>query len=304
MMELHEYDEIYYRFLNIPAGDLRISITNECNMMCEYCHNEGQNRYAKHYLSAEKIRHIIHNAKKYGLSKVRITGGEPLIHPDIHQICYMISKELCINNLGINTNGFACDELINLCKEGFLQQVVIGMDYFDGKVSKKSPIGPSSSEIKELILFLKQLGVNVQVAVVYSNNENDVFRFVEWGAKNHVLIKVLEEEDYNNPNFVPQKFDDLIMSVQNLYKLKTGLTADLRETYLYDQNSKVLFFQSHCNRKECAVCRNMHLRINAEGKARICLFREDAFDLTTGDFDLNIRKAITNMGTPPSQSII
>ena len=48
------YDEIYYRFLNIPSGDLRISITNACNMKCVYCHNEGQNEGGE-FLSVEKI---------------------------------------------------------------------------------------------------------------------------------------------------------------------------------------------------------------------------------------------------------
>ena len=187
-----------------------------------------------------------------------------------------------------------------------LRQVEIGIDYFDNNVSKKSPIGPSSMEVKELVLFLKQIGVNVQVAVVYSNNEDDVYNLIEWGLENHILIliKVLEEENYYNLSFNPQKYDDLLLSIKKYFHLSMGLTADLHEAYLYDHRGKILFFQSHCNRNECNLCRNMHLRVNAEGKAKICMFRDDSFDLTTEDFDLNMKKAITYMGTHPKQEII
>ena len=303
-MELNKYDEVYYRFLNIPSGDLRISITNDCNMMCEYCHNEGQQGQNKKYLSVDKIRYIVQNAKKYGLTKVRITGGDPLVHPDIYQICNMIKNELHINNLGLNTNGFESKILIKLCQDGLFQQVVVGMDYFDNKVSKKSPIGPSSIEIRELILYLKKIGINVQVAVVYSDNEDDIYSLIEWGLDNHILIKVLEEENYYNMSFNPQKFDNFLIFIKKEFNLKMGITADLLETYLYDHRGKILFFQSHCNRNECNVCRNMHLRIDAEGKAKICMFRDDRFDLTTKDFDINMKKAITYMGIPPTNKII
>lgn len=303
-MESSKYDEIYYRFLNIPAGDLRISITNSCNMMCEYCHNEGQSGQHQQFMTIDNIRFVIQNAKRYGLTKVRITGGDPLVHPDIQAICRMIKNELGITNLGINTNGYERALLIALCEENLFRQVVIGMDYFDKNVSKKSPIGPSCSEIKKLVLQLKQMGVNVQIAVVYSDNESDILNLVNWGLKNGILIKVLEEEDFFNPYFDPKNFDNLILSIRDKFNLKMGLTADLRETYLFDERGKILFFQSHCNRKECNVCRNMHLRVDAEGNAKICMFRPESFNLTSDEFDLNMKKAIAYMGTSPSQVIV
>lgn len=304
ILALNNYNEVYFRFLNIPAGDLRISITNACNMTCEYCHNEGQSGPGAKYLSIDKIRYIVQNAKKYGLTKVRITGGDPLVHPNIYDICYMIKNELGISNLGINTNGFERDILIQLCQSSLLRQVVIGMDYFDNAVSKKSPIGPSSAEIKELVLSLKQMGVNVQIAVVYSDNEEDICKLIAWGLDNHILIKVLEEENYYNLAFNPKRFESLLQLIKQKFNLSLGLTADLHEAYLYDYRGKILFFQSHCNRNECNLCRNMHLRINAEGKAKICLFRDDSYDLIAEDFDLNMKKAITYMGTPPNQEIL
>lgn len=298
-MDLNNFNEIYYRFLNIPAGDLRISITNVCNMKCIYCHNEGQQNKRINFLSVDKIKFIVINAKKYGLMKVRLTGGDPLVHPQIHEICRMLKNDLRIKNLGINTNGFRGDLLIKLCQDNLLNQVVIGMDYFDGSVSKKSPIGPSSEEIKELILQLKNMNMNIQIAIVYSDNENDVFKFVEWALQNHILLKILEEENYYSEMFDSEEYDTLILKIKNKFGLNMGLTADLREIYLFNNQGKILFFQSHCNRGECQLCRNMHLRVNAQGMAKTCMFRSETYDLTHENFDFNMKRALANLGISP-----
>lgn len=304
MINKNNIAESYYRFLNIPSGDLRISITNACNMNCVYCHNEGQSEESLYFLSLENIKDIVEKTKRYGLTKVRLTGGDPLVHPDILSICRMLKKDLKINNLGLNTNGYRACMLEEICDEQLLDQVVIGMDFFDSNVSKNSLIGPSSKEIKKEILNLKNKGINVQIATVFTGNINEIFLFVEWALNNGILLKIIEVEKYDNDKFEPGKFDKLIEEVRDKFRLKIGITADLREIYLYCDQGKVLFFQSHCNRGECHLCRNMHLRINAQGKAKPCMFRKEAYDLLNGEFDLNIRKAIANLGISPDKNIV
>lgn len=292
-------EEKYYRKLNLPSGDLRISITNGCNMKCSYCHNEGQNEFEKiKYMNIDTFKYIIKNAKKYGLNKIRITGGEPLIHPNIEEICEFV-KEEGIDNFGINTNGYLSDKLIELCKKEYFKQVVIGLDFFEGKVSKLSPVGKSSNDIKDLIIKLKSIGVNVQIACVYNyNNAEDIYKFVEWCLANKILLKVLEISDRYNDNFNPELFDNFIDKIKNRFDLHAGVTVDLNEYYLYDDNhNKILFFQSHCNRNECSICKNMHMRIGVNGKAKPCIYNSKAeFDLINSDFDENMKKAIINLG--------
>lgn len=304
MLDLNNFDEIYYRFLNIPAGDLRISITNACNMKCIYCHNEGQQNECVNFLSIDKIKFIVTNAQKYGLTKLRLTGGDPLVHPQIYEICRTLKNDLHIKNLGINTNGFQSDLLIKLCQDNLLNQVVIGMDYFDGPVSKKSPVGPSSEAIKELVLKLKRMNINVQVAIVYLDNENDIFKFIKWALNNNVLLKILEEENYYSETFDAEKYDMLILTIKDKFGLKIGLTADLKEIYLFNNQGKILFFQSHCNRGECQLCRNMHLRVNAKGMAKTCMFRSEIYDLTQEDFDFNMKRALANLGISPHGTVV
>ncbi len=302
MMEI----EKYYRMLNLPSGDLRISITNGCNMKCTYCHNEGQTiRKEVKFLSVEDIKYLVNNAKPYGLKKVRLTGGEPLIHPEINEIVRMLHDELGISNIGINTNGLEIEKLYELCETEYLKQVVIGLDYFDSEISKDSPIGISSSKIRDGILKIRDRGRNIQIATVYNGNFEDIFRLVEWCLENQVLLKVIEKSDYWTTEYDPSTFDVIISTIRKRYLLNIGLTADLKEYYLFNDKSKILFFQSHCNRNECQLCKNMHMRITCFGEAKACINRADTtFPLLSGDFNKNFKRAIANLGNPPGNEVI
>lgn len=298
-------DEKEYRMLNLPSGDLRISITNGCNMRCVYCHNEGQQENAISFLAIEDIKYIVSETMKYGLKKIRITGGEPLIHPEVISILRMLKDEMGMKNVGINTNGMMAEKLLLISREQLVNRVVIGMDYFDGLISKQSLIGVSSSRIKETAVNISNLGITVEIATVYDDNETDVISLVEWGLRNHITVKVIEKTISIERNNSPIEFDKLIVRVKNKFGLRVGITADLQEYYLTNGQTRIKFFQSHCNRKECDICKGLHMRISCDGKAKPCIQREDtAFDLLSNQFDINMKMAIANLGNGPGNAII
>ena len=71
--------------LQLPKNEYRISITSGCNMKCVYCHNEGN--HVINQLSKDDVENLIKSSYDLGLEQVRITGGEPLIHKEIFDIC-------------------------------------------------------------------------------------------------------------------------------------------------------------------------------------------------------------------------
>lgn len=294
-----------YRKLNIPSGDLRISITNGCNMACEYCHNEGQITDSTKFMSLDSFKYIVNKSIKYGVFKVRITGGEPLLHPQLEEFLNFLKREYGDIEVGLNTNGLLDEKLLKICKNKLLNRVVIGLDFFDANISKKSSIGKSSTKIKETMIALKKIGVTVEVAVVYVDNKEDIFKFIEWGKKNEIVIKIIEKTVIHYSGTIKRDFYELISEIAKKYKLQCGITADLREYYLVNEKTKVKFFQSHCNRGECDVCNRLHLRITHDGLAKPCIMREDtAFSLLNGKFDFNMRRAIANLGNGPDNPII
>lgn len=300
-----QIEEKEYRMLNLPSGDLRISVTNGCNMRCTYCHNEGQDGVGVIFLSVDRVRKIVSNTMKYGLKKIRITGGEPLIHPDIEKILLMIRNEFNFGNVGLNTNGILGEKLLSICDQKLVNRVVVGMDYFDKPISKKSDVGISSREIRNSILELRKMGIQVEIAIVFDNNLKDIFSLVQWGLDNQIVIKIIEKIDYWDQSFLKEDFDQLLFELKKEYSLKLGITADLQEFYLSNGISKIKFFQSHCNRKECEICTRLHMRVTCDGMAKPCINREDTmFPLLEGNFDQNMRMAIANLGNGPGNVII
>lgn len=295
-----------YRRLNIPSGDLRLSITNNCNMKCFYCHNEGQEYNAKHYISLSEVETIVSRALKYGIFKIRITGGEPLIHPEIKEILFMLKRKFPQLETGINTNGMETEKLESLCSDNILKRVVIGLDYFDAPISKISSTGVSSKEIRDMAIRIQNKGVKLEIASVLNNNEADLIHLIEWGLDNRIDIKILEKTEfpYNN-NCTNDAFPNFMNSVSRRFNITKGVTVDLQEYFLTNNVSKIKFFQSHCNRNECDICSRLHMRVTCKGEAMPCLMRLDTkFDLLGEDFDKNMCRAIANLGNGPNRPIV
>lgn len=179
----------------IPTGYLRISITDTCNMNCSYCHNEGQVGIKNRFMTLDQLRYIVTNALRFGLHKVRLTGGEPLLHPGCHEMLQMLKKELAIPFVGLNTNGTLINTLIPIVSEGLVDDIVLGLDYADGEVSKDSTIGLSSDTILANILILKQLGQDVSIACVYDGKYSRLELLVAWCLEHEVKIKILQVTD-------------------------------------------------------------------------------------------------------------
>lgn len=296
----------YYRHLNVPSGDLRVSITAECNMRCVYCHNEGQGNFRADFMSLETLRSIVKIGLSYGINKVRLTGGEPLIHPRIVDMIKMLKLELEVKSVGVNTNGMMLvpsknQKLIN----AGLDVVVVGLDYFSSEVSKDSPSGKSSEKILKQLLVAKEMGLNIQVAAVYSNSDPlNIIRLAEWCNHNDILLKVLEVSDDKIASSTSAEFLQLIGLMRMTFSLRMGKTVSLNETYgIHNSGNKILFFHSHCRIRECHECSQMHMRVTTNGNAKPCILRTDTeYSLVSGDANNAMRRAIHNLGNPPERS--
>lgn len=171
---------IKYSHQNIPSGYLHISINDTCNMKCSYCHNEGQIGVNGRQITVAQLRYIAQRALAYGLIKVRLTGGEPLLHPDCHTMLRMLKRELAIPTIGFNTNGSLINRLLPMVAEKLIDDLVIGLDYLDGEVSKDSPVGVSSGRILKNLIQLKEHSQNVSIACVYDDNYERLERLAAW----------------------------------------------------------------------------------------------------------------------------
>lgn len=256
----------------LPKKQYRMSITSGCNMKCVYCHNEGNKKAS--ILTLEQIKNIIDASYELNLEGVRLTGGDPLTHPDIYNICKMLKEEYKLK-VGINTNCILIEKLKYMVNNNWVDRIVVGLDYFDGKISKNSPIGISSNQILNNILELKKMGCNVSIATVYSDNEEDIEKLVEWCINNKIRIKIIEEEKNEISKASGENYINLQKKIMKKYNL-IEKKDELNEINGYINGFNVVsFFYSFCRLRRCDLCRKIQLRIISNGIAKHCLYYDN-----------------------------
>jgi cyclic pyranopterin phosphate synthase len=291
---------IAYSFQNIPSGYLRISITDVCNMNCTYCHNEGQVGIKSHFMTVDQLRFIVTNGLRFGLVKVRLTGGEPLLHPQCHEMLRVLKREIRIPTVGFNTNGIRIDSLLPIVSEKLLDDVVVGLDYNDGAVSKDSDVGLHSEAILEHILALTSLGQNVSIACVYDGDYDRLERLAAWCLSNHVPLKVLEKTGTKVESDICPVFASMAQRIVKRFSLDVGFLATSRAYYgIANSVPSIYFLRSHCRLRECVLCSKIHVRVTSDGFAKSCIQEDLKYPLLTGSFDDSMLKVLANLGFPP-----
>lgn len=276
--------------MKIPRNQLRISITSGCNMKCVYCHNEGNIKTS--ILSLCDIEKIINGSLKFGLKEIRLTGGDPMTHPNVIKICKMIKDKYNLN-ISVNTNCVKYDDLLYLSKQGYINRIVVGLDYFDGTISKNSSIGISSKIIRNRIIELKKFVDNISVDIVYSNNKEDIFELIKWGILNKIRIKVIEIEENIIGNKPTEEYIDLMNEIIKTFHFDTKLDNNEEVNCFNNDFLIVSFFHSLCRLRRCDICKRIQLRINSNGTAKPCIFYNNQdIDLLKGDVSENIQKVL------------
>lgn len=286
-------------FANILSGDLRISILSNCNMQCVYCHSEGSK--SEHKLSVADTVFIVERALPYGVKQLRITGGEPLLHPEITEICRAIKKQFPKLNIGINTNGILIEKIKELIEKDLVDRIVVGIDLFASRVSKNSPTGEPSQKILKNIEFIKRSRCTVEVDAVYNDDYYNILCLAQWCLKKKIRIKILELINDEHANTPSASYVDMIKNLAKDLALKIGINNAFGDLFgEYKNNTEISFFHSLCRTKECFKCARMHMRVTSDGYARPCLKNNKTiYPLLDGNFDNNMRKAIYSQGTPP-----
>ena len=174
--------------MTLPRNEIRLSITSLCNMKCTYCHNEGNCKMS--IMSKDNVESIVAAFVDFGIKEVRLTGGDPLIHPQIYEIVDMIKNKYNLQ-VSINTNCVAFDKLEKMIKNGWISRVTVGLDYYDAPISKNSPIGVSSKTILERILRIKELGCVPTISTVFTGDLENKKMIVQWCVSNMIRVKII-----------------------------------------------------------------------------------------------------------------
>ncbi len=276
---------------------LRIVVTRSCNYNCPYCHKEGDlsphNSFSD--LSFEKLAQCFQVAVQCGIKKFKLLGGEPLLRKDLPELIDVLKKLAPACDISIITAGAVPHEALAACYDAGLSRVNISIHGFT--LSSFLLRNPNRQLYKKREQFIEAALAKTRLIkfnYVYSNtqDEEDLSSFLEWAAKQRVLVNVL---DNLHLDLGPKKIMEVIQRLRgNNYQEDIDADADslptLHWTYSdglkveikHLQLGKIAPFNacSTCNKK--AKCKEgiVALRLNHQGFLLPCMDRQDlAFNL-------------------------
>ncbi|NWX84923.1 MOCS1 protein, partial [Nothoprocta pentlandii] len=260
---------------------LRISLTEKCNLRCQYCMpEEGVQLTPKsELLTAQEIITLAKLFVKEGVEKIRLTGGEPLIRPDVVDIVGQLNKLEGLKTLAVTTNGINLARLLPRLKEAGLNAVNISLDTlvpakFEFIVRRKG-----FHKVMEGIHKATELGfhpVKVNCVVMRGFNEDELLDFVDFTKDLPLDVRFIEYMpfDGNKWNFkkmvsYKEMLDTIKQRWPELEKLPCEASSTAKSYKVPHFQGQISFITS-MSEHFCGSCNR--LRITADGNLKVCLF--------------------------------
>ncbi len=273
----------YYRIHDY----LRISITDKCNFSCSYCIPVKNCHFLpkEKLMTADEIFQIAQIFVQLGVKKIRLTGGEPLIHPEFLTIVEQL-HQLKVE-LALTTNGYYLDKYIAELVRLNLTSINISLDTLESAKFLKITGKNAFDKIYNNILLMSNYGLHPKINVVLIKNLNDdeIIPFIEWTKHLDVHVRFIEympfEANQWNRNYVVE-LNEILNSIQQkgytLLKLKDHLNSTSKSFQIegFRGTFAVISTVSH---PFCDTCNR--IRLTADGKLRNCLFAQNETDLLT-----------------------
>lgn len=269
-------------------SDLRISLTDRCNIRCFYCMPEHGAQFAplSSLLSFDQIVRFVSTGVALGLRKIRLTGGEPLLRPKLPQLVSALAGIEGVRDLALTTNGVLLEQAAQELYAAGLRRLNLHLDTLDRERFRKITRRDHLDRVLAGIDAALAAGFSIKLNAVALKGltEPDVLPLVRFGRERNIEIRFIE--------FMP-------LDAQRLWSIEQVLTADdmmamlSREFgpltpvpnadprapatgYQFADGYRVGFIAS-VSRPFCMNCNR--LRLTADGKLRYCLFAREETDI-------------------------
>jgi len=256
---------------NRPITNLRVSVTQRCNLKCIYCHAEGEQAPSKE-MSADQISEILKISQTLGIKKVKFTGGEPLIRDDIVDIINSVPKGM---ESSLTTNGTFIANYAHDLKSAGLSRVNISIDTLNRERYKKITGKDCLNSVLTGIESSLDAGltpVKLNMVILRHINEDEIDRFIHFIRSNrNLILQIIEFMEFNNCSL----HADLGCIEEDLQKRSEKIIIRRmhhRRKYYVD-NAEVEVVKPLHNTEFCAFCNR--LRVTSDGKLKPCLLRTD-----------------------------
>ena len=263
---------------NRPVLNLRISVTQRCNLLCPYCHREGQRQketYPIVEMTATEISRLVKIALSLDIRRIKLTGGEPLLRKDILHIVGTIAELKGLKDLSMTTNGTLLTTNAKELRTQGLMRVNVSLPSLKPDVYE-TLMGGSLEKVKRGIKAAVQAGLNpvkVNMLVLAGVNEGEIPDMMKYTERAGALLQLIELEPVNLSETYYERYHYSLEKVEEKFasqalSVETRFSMQNRRVYrLHDGVVEVV--RPIENTEFCAHC--TRLRITSDGKLKPCL---------------------------------
>jgi cyclic pyranopterin phosphate synthase len=280
--------------LHRPLHDLRISLLDQCNFRCPYCmpeaefHSEYEFLKKQQRLTYDEIIRVAATASALGVSKIRLTGGEPLLDKNICDLVERIAILPGVADLALTTNGMLLASFAEKLAEAGLHRATVSLDSIDEDVFRRMSGG--RGDLKKVLAGIKAaesagLGpVKINVVVQKGVNDHTVLDLLDHFRGTGTIVRLIEFMDVGNRNgwqmsrVVPSRL--LLEDVEKRWPLRAvgkNYPGEVARRYEYVDGAGEIGFISSVTEPFCGDC--SRARLSADGMLYTCLFANQGTDL-------------------------
>ncbi len=267
---------------------LRISVTDRCNLRCMYCMPSKNFAWfpRTEVLSYEEITRLAGIFARLGVEKIRLTGGEPLVRPQLEKLVAKLYAVNGIKKLGMTTNGLLLAGKVAALKQEGLSNVNISLDTL---VSSRFKTITGCEGLETVLHSLQvardaDLEVKVNMVVMRGYNDDEIPAFVDFAVAEGLSVRFIEFMPLDgsriwNQNLVVSKEEMIQRLTQSGVKL-LPLNNDASEParlYSIEGGKATLGFISSMSSPFCSSCNR--IRLTSDGKFLTCLFEPPTYDV-------------------------
>ena len=278
-----------------PLRDLRISVTDRCNFRCPYCMPAevfGPDHaflHDDHVMSLDELRRILRVFQRLGVEKVRITGGEPLLRPDVPDLVRLLKQELNVPDVALTTNGWLLAAAAPRLHAAGLDRLNVSLDSLRPATFARLSGNGSGRPVERVLAGIAAaaaLGLPIKLNMVVQRgvNDGDIPELAAWARDQGHTLRFIEFMDVGNSNgwrrelVVPaREIVALLAARWPLEPCSPAYRGEVAARYRYTDGRGEIGLISSVTEPFCRDCHRA--RLSADGKLFTCLFASAGWDV-------------------------
>ncbi len=270
--------------------DVRMSVTDRCNFRCVYCMPPTGLSWVEkpELLTFEELHRLAEIFVELGVTRIRLTGGEPLLRQGLPVLVSQLAHIPGISDLALTTNGFLLgDSLPELIAAG-LNRVTMSLDSLNPTTFWTMTRKAALSKVLENIHRVQQSSLSplkINCVVMRGVNDHEILDFVNFARETRVAVRFIEYMPLNGPDqWRPEVMvsgDEILERIQHQFQLIPVAPVSPSETALRfrfaDGGAGEIGIIASVTRPFCNAC--SRIRLTADGKLKTCLFAHQEYDL-------------------------